>query len=160
MTMMQLFFGFSGRISRKLFFFSYALLVVLSLLLTYLLLPVFDYNFATYWEDETYRAWQLDALVAGLFFWPDLALNYKRFHDLGWSGKPYGFFSLTALIFMFLTSLRVFSDLPFDNIYFGFTISLLAIVFLAVLYITFFKKGQAGANHYGPNPLDQKETSL
>jgi len=153
MSIPQLFFGFAGRIPRRTFIFCTLFLLALNFALTYLLLPLFDFSVQTYLDDTTLKSWELDSIVFGMLFWPDLAISYKRLHDLGMSGKIYGVFSLLCLSFFFATSQGVFTNNPLDNNIFLICLSALGFIILAFLAVMIFKKGQPHENRWGPAPV-------
>lgn len=160
MSVVQLFFGFSGRLSRREFIFGYLFLFALSLGVTALLLPLYGFTLETYFQDEGVRIFQIDLLVAGLFLWPDLALGYKRFHDWGWSGKPYGVFSVAILLWSFIGASGFVSEKPLENDLFLYAGSLILLFIVVMLGLMIFKKGRRGDNQYGADPLGRAGTAL
>ena len=153
MSILQLFFGFAGRIPRRTFIFRFLGLLALNFALTYLLLPLFDLSVQTYLNDTSLNSWKLDTIVSGIFFWPDLAIAYKRLHDLGISGKIYGVFSLLCLLFFFASSQGVFTNDPLDNNVALICLLTLGLILLAFLAVMIFKKGQPHDNRWGPAPV-------
>ncbi len=153
MSILHLFFGFSGRITRRTFIFCFLALLALNFALTYLFLPLFDLTVQTYLDDKTLKNWTLDSIIFGILFWPDLAISYKRLHDLGVSGKVYGVFSLLCLSFFFATSQEIFTNNPLDNNVFLICLFALVLIIVAFLAVMIFKKGQPHENRWGPAPV-------
>ena len=153
MSILQLFFGFTGRIPRRTFFFCFLILLALNVALTYLLLPMFDFSVQTYLDDTRLKSWKLDTIVFAILFWPDIAISYKRLHDLGLSGKIYGIFSLLCLSFFFATSQEIFTNNPLDNNVFLIGLFTLVLIIVAFLAVMIFKKGQPHENRWGQAPV-------
>ncbi len=159
MSIPQLFFGFAGRISPRTFIFCFLGLLTLNFILTFLLLPIYDLTFTSYMDDTfPEKKSELDLLVAGLFFWPNLVIGYKRLHDLGFSGKAFGLFYLCTLLirldFATGTNLLVLASSSDTNLLLliGFEI-VLDVIGIAFLTVMIFKKGQPHENRWGPAPV-------
>lgn len=150
MTMSQLFWEFNGRIPRKIYILSSLFLMLLGGGISYLLLPVFGLTMEEYIGEPTLKALTFNVMMNALFFWPNLAVGYKRMHDLGWSGKFFGFLYLMLLLLYLLAAVGFFSDNPMQNTTFLNGNFLLTIGLFMLLIPLIFFRGTKGENVYGP----------
>lgn len=154
MTMSQLFWEFDGRISRKIYILSTLFLMFFAGGLSLLLIPVFELTIEDFKGDPTIKLLSLSMLMTALLFWPTIALGYKRLHDLGYSGKLYGFLNLAILLLFLFASLGSFSDTPAqDKMFVGWS-NLLNLLHTAFLIVLVFIRGTRGPNNYGPDDTD------
>ncbi|MGO9544633.1 MAG: DUF805 domain-containing protein [Rhodomicrobium sp.] len=147
-------FEFKGRINRLTWLAVFAALIVAESLAEALFRQVFGMtgpagpgaapSLTAYFEDRA-------VLLAGLIFlWPSLALDVKRWHDMGRSGWltliAYGpiaaiyVLQLTGLSASLATSERLGSGL----------FSFMGVVFLVYLVLLAARRGSPAANRYGP----------
>lgn len=154
MTMSQLFWEFDGRISRKLFILSSLFLLFLGGGLSLFLIPAFGLTIEDFKGAPTLKLLNLSMMVNALFFWPTIALGYKRMHDLGYSGKFYGFLNLAILLLYVFAAFGQFSENPIENKSFvGFS-NVLNLVFTVVFLALVFVRGTKGPNSYGADMTD------
>lgn len=154
MTMSQLFWEFDGRISRKLFILSSLFLLFLGGGLSLFLIPAFGLTIEDFKGAPTLKLLTLSMMVNALFFWPTIALGYKRMHDLGYSGKFYGFLNLAILLLYVFAAFGQFSENPIENKSFvGFS-NILNLVFTVVFLALVFVRGTKGPNSYGTDMTD------
>ena len=90
------------------------------------------------------------AFLAGLIFlWPSLAVDVKRWHDIGRSG----WFTLIVygpvLAVYAVEELKAADALP-DTPLPGALISVMGLVFLVYIILLAARKGSRGANRFGP----------
>jgi uncharacterized membrane protein YhaH (DUF805 family) len=87
-------------------------------------------------------------LLAGLIFlWPSLALDVKRWHDMGRSGY-YTLIVNGPIFAIYAVGLTEAADVREPQA--SRLISLLALVFLVYFIILAARKGSSGANRFGP----------
>ena len=151
MTISQLFWEFDGRISRKLFILGSLFLLFLGGALSLLLIPLFGLSVEDFKGAQTLKLLSLSMMINALFFWPTIALGYKRMHDLGVSGKFYGFLNLVILLLYVFASFGGFTDNPGqDKSFIGWT-NVLNLIFTVVFLVLVFARGTRGPNAYGPD---------
>lgn len=139
--MLQLFFGFSGRIPRITFTFGLLFLMMIKGLLTSSLLPLFEITAETYTNRDSILYLVIYTITEALILWPLLALGYKRMHDLELPGKYFGYACLSYLIVNFIGSLGILSN-PMQNLWFLiFLYASLSYRSCIILYLI-FKSGQ------------------
>ena len=109
--------------------------------------------------------------VGWLFFWPEICLSVKRFHDLDRSGWHYFFWYLASYVCLTLSPAMfggeldpIFELLPKSTSDFVNRLPMLiqipaavfgGLVSIALLVITLFLGGTGGPNKYGPDPRDR-----
>jgi len=88
------------------------------------------------------------SLLAGLIFlWPSLALDVKRWHDIGRSGY-YTLILNGPLFVIYAAGLTGAADVPEPQA--SRLMSVLAFIFLIYFIILAARKGTRGANRFGP----------
>lgn len=151
MTMSHLFWEFNGRIPRKLYILSSLFLMFFGGGLSYFLSPFFGLTLEEYLGGITLKTLSFNVIMNGLFFWPNLAIGYKRLHDLGFSGKLFGALYISILILYCLAALGSFSDDPLKNetfVYINFIFTFILFIFLIFMI---FMRGSRRENQYGPD---------
>ena len=154
MTISQLFWEFDGRISRKLFILGSLFLLFLGGGLSLLLIPLFGLTVEDLKGTPNIKLLSFSMMMNALFFWPTIALGYKRMHDLGVSGKFYGFLNLVILLLYVFASFGVFSENPVQDKSFVAWSNILNLIFTVVFLVLVFARGTRGANSYGPDMTD------
>jgi uncharacterized membrane protein YhaH (DUF805 family) len=90
----------------------------------------------------------MGGLLAGLIFlWPSLALDVKRWHDIGTSGYYTLIYNAPTLA-IYAAGLTEAVDVPEPQA--SRLMTMLALVFLVYFIILAARKGTSGANPYGP----------
>jgi uncharacterized membrane protein YhaH (DUF805 family) len=88
------------------------------------------------------------SLLAGLIFlWPSLALDVKRWHDMGRSGY-YTLIVYAPVLCLYAAPLTGLADLPEQQA--SRLASVLALIFLVYFILLAARKGASGANRFGP----------
>jgi uncharacterized membrane protein YhaH (DUF805 family) len=88
------------------------------------------------------------SLLAGLIFlWPSLALDVKRWHDIGKSGY-YALVVNGPVLAIYAAALTGTADVPEPQA--SRLMTMLALIFLVYFIILAARKGTSGANPYGP----------
>jgi uncharacterized membrane protein YhaH (DUF805 family) len=148
--MVNLLLGFEGRISRTQFWIGLVIIVAAELILMWLLgIPFLP----TVMKDVSVRVIEFAIQVVVLY--PTVAIAVKRLHD---RDKP-GIYvlwlvGLTAIIAF--TNLFGLTDDPRNPGWLDFVLGFCAAVIgLAFLVELGFRRGTAGDNRYGPDPLTQ-----
>ncbi len=155
----HLFTSFEGRIARKHFWLGVVLLIVANIILAIILAPVLGVNmFATMGtgtaEDQVaammMRQGWMTLLFLIIFIWPGAAISIKRRHDRGSAGNEiWAIYALQAVMAVLqITGLAM----GMLGMILGFVLFVFGIYLLVVMG---FLKGDAGANAYGPDPLDR-----
>jgi uncharacterized membrane protein YhaH (DUF805 family) len=87
-------------------------------------------------------------LLAGLIFlWPSLALDVKRWHDMGRSGY-YTLIVNGPILAIYAAALTRAADVPEPQA--SRLMTLLALIFLVYFILLAARKGTPGANRFGP----------
>ena len=90
----------------------------------------------------------MGGLLAGLIFlWPSLALDVKRWHDIGKSGY-YALIYNGPTLAIYAAGLTETVDVPEPQA--SRLMNLLALIFLVYFIILAARKGTSGVNPYGP----------
>jgi uncharacterized membrane protein YhaH (DUF805 family) len=147
----KLWFSFQGRASRREFWGFYFVPAIVALLSAYVVDVLLN------------ARGLLFVLCQLLLLWPSFAVGVKRFHDRGLAGRPFVFLQCALLALLVVgtvasvpvglaTVAHVQPSSFYVGVMFAATIAslLLGIYLLAVLG---FRKGEAGPNRYGPDPL-------
>jgi uncharacterized membrane protein YhaH (DUF805 family) len=143
-------FELNGRIKRATWLIYFAALLAAETSAEFLFRRLFDFPAAA---DSTSPAAYFDdraALLAGLIFlWPSVAVDVKRWHDIGQSGWltliAYGpLFALYVLELKFAGTAAVSEKLV------SALTSLMGLVFLVYLILLAARKGTPAANRFGP----------
>jgi uncharacterized membrane protein YhaH (DUF805 family) len=146
----ELFFGFSGRISRKSWWLGTVVVAVGSVVGTLLIDPgVLDFQRLgpriPNWSDTI---WQLALVI------PGTALMVKRFNDRDrpyWLGYAYG---IAGALITAGPHFGLFGPERTSTVGAAFAI-ILALAFLIAFIDNGFLRGSRGPNRYGPDPLDE-----
>ena len=154
MTISQLFWEFDGRISRKLFLLGSLFLLFLGGALSLILIPLFGLSLEDFNGTPSTKLLSVSMTVNALFFWPTIALGYKRMHDLGVSGKFYGFLNLVLLFLYLLASFGAFGENPAQARNFVGWFNVLNLIFSVMFLVLVFVRGTRGPNAYGPDMTD------
>ena len=88
------------------------------------------------------------SMLAGLIFlWPSLALDVKRWHDMGRSGY-YTLIVYGPILALYAAGLTGTADVPEPQA--SRLVSLLALIFLVYFILLAARRGTSGANRFGP----------
>ncbi|MEM7443358.1 MAG: DUF805 domain-containing protein [Pseudomonadota bacterium] len=151
MDFRALFTDFDGRINRQPFWIGILVLIVASIVGSFILLLFLP-------------AWLAQLIVNLAVIYPALALMVKRLHDHGEAAMPMAaVFILPSLVasLLRLTGLTYYSASIGDITYvapnfFGWIINLIVLAIgLYALYYLGIKEGQRESNAYGPDPLQR-----
>jgi uncharacterized membrane protein YhaH (DUF805 family) len=148
--MVNLLLGFEGRLSRTQFWIGLVLIVAAELILMWLLgIPFFP----TMMKDVSVRVIEFAIQVVVLY--PTVAIAVKRLHD---RNKPgiYVLWLVGLTLVIAFTNLFGLTDDPRSPGWLDFVLGFCAAVIgLAFLVELGFRRGTAGDNRYGPDPLTQ-----
>jgi uncharacterized membrane protein YhaH (DUF805 family) len=90
-------------------------------------------------------------LAAFIFLWPSLALDVKRWHDIGRSGY-YTLIAYGPIIIIYAAALTGAFDIAEPQA--SRLLSVLALIFLIYFILLAARKGTPGANRFGNAPLE------
>ena len=140
-----------GRISRASFWIAWLIILAVECVLRLAL----GVPFAPTPEDP-FSTRLLSLLIEVVLFYPSIVIMVKRLHDRNQSGQITGWLIVPYSVLM-LTNLLGMSGDP-DHRGVVETILLIAtgIIMLAFMVDLGFRRGTAGANTYGPDPLDRR----
>ncbi len=149
------FVGFEGRLNRQAWWLSFLALVVVGIVINFILGSIMGTGMMMSLSDLANPAtlqklaWQ-NLIVAAITTYPSLALSIKRRHDRNNNGYDAAGLILLGLLYSLLNA---FGLVPMG----GVLTMVLGLVFLVlgiwVIVQVGFLKGTAGANNYGPDPL-------
>jgi uncharacterized membrane protein YhaH (DUF805 family) len=146
--MINLLLGFEGRISRTQFWIGLVVIVAAELILMWLLgIPFFPVEM----KDISVRVIEFAIQVVVLY--PTAAIAVKRLHD---RDKPgiYVLWLVGLTLIIALTNLLGLTDDPKNPSWLDWVLGFCAAVIgLAFLVELGFRRGTAGDNQYGPDPL-------
>jgi uncharacterized membrane protein YhaH (DUF805 family) len=148
MTAVNLFFGFTGRIGRSQFWLG--LLVIA--LVEVALMRALDVPFIP--EEPSPLAVRMrDFAIQLVTLYPTAAILVKRLHDRDYSGK-HAAWLIGLVMILAITSLVGVAGDPSHLTWIDYALALAIIVVgLAFLIDLGFRRGVAGSNEYGPDPL-------
>ena len=140
-----------GRISRASFWIAWLIILAVECVFRLAL----GVPFAPTPEDP-FSTRLLSFLIEVVLFYPSIVIMVKRLHDRNQSGQITGWLIVPYSVLM-LTNLLGMSGDP-DHRGVVETILLIAtgIIMLAFMVDLGFRRGTAGANTYGPDPLDRR----
>ena len=150
MTMQQLFFQFDGRIPRQLFVFGFFFLFCLQVSVSVVLLHMVGLPMDVYMKKVTQQTLGFDLLSNAAFIWPNIALEVKRLHDIGWCGGGYALIYLGLMAVYLLGFLGAFSNTPGDAPIFWNFVVLLGFASFALFLLMVFVPGMKEGNRFGP----------
>lgn len=166
--------GFEGRLNRQPFWISGIILAVISVILSFLILPILGLSVmpnisagttaadvAAALPDAMRRSGWVSLVMFLIFLYPSASICIKRRHDRNNSGLDvWIYFALAAINFLINAlgigaSTATVGDVTLPTpgpiaMVLGLIIGIYAIYLLVVLG---FLKGTAGPNNYGPDPL-------
>jgi uncharacterized membrane protein YhaH (DUF805 family) len=168
------FIGFEGRLNRQPFWLSAIVLAVISLILSLVILPLFglsmmpSFDFSGGEVDlsglaaiQSRSAW-ISFVMFLIFLYPSAAICIKRRHDRNNNGiDVWIYLGLTALLLLLQalgigmnpTEIPGVGTIPTPGPILT-TLSIIVGIFAIYLLVVLgFLKGTAGANSYGPDPL-------
>jgi uncharacterized membrane protein YhaH (DUF805 family) len=156
MNIGYLMFGFGGRISRLPYWIGSAIIIILSLALTYALAPLMGLSPGDLMaQQRSPQAVRLDILTNLIIAWPELAIMTKRLHDRGrsgvWAVLFYVLFAIVSLVE--LLGLSGTSENP-TMIFLIPALAMGVIALWLIIELGFFR-GTKGDNAYGPDPLGE-----
>ncbi len=99
---------------------------------------------------------------------PCLAISVRRLHDIGKSGRLMGYFSVVPVAVLLFTMARALICISDINISTGYLDGEAVILwmglyfFVVIIWLTvlFCRKGNPGANKYGPNPEEPEDMGM
>jgi uncharacterized membrane protein YhaH (DUF805 family) len=152
-TLPQLWFSFQGRASRRDYWVRFVFLSIVVTIIAYLVDGIANAG------GLILVIWQL------IFLWPTFALGVKRYHDRGKSGRSFVFLECALLALCTVAAIASFpvaraqaAGAQPPSLYVGimftatFAIIVLAVYLLVAIGV---RKGEAGPNRYGPDPLEK-----
>jgi uncharacterized membrane protein YhaH (DUF805 family) len=148
MNVAHLFFGFTGRISRSQFWMGLLVITLIELATMRILgVPFFPE------EMNPFPVRLRDFAIQLVTLYPTAAILVKRLHDRQYPGKHAVWFVGLALVVL-VTSLAGLTGDPNNPTWLDYTLGLaILVVGLAFLIDLGFRRGTAGANEYGPDPV-------
>ena len=149
------FFTYEGRIGRKQYLKALGVIFLTSMLIVFVTFGVVYLLFDLSYLDFILKIRPVMAIIGlVLFFCPAV----KRLHDMGWSSWIFSIYVLAQICGLMVAidadgKRFIFEALDaFEREWLFFTMGLNFIVFI-ISFILLFKKGIAGSNKYGPDPL-------
>ena len=147
MDLRRLYLDPKGRIGRKAFWLAVLPILAVDVAVYLLLVPNgFDDTVLEPWD----RAQALSALLSLLLLWPLVAVTAKRLHDRNQSG-------LWGAGYWLLLTLYDLSEVALGTTAFHHHGAILILVLLGSVVIVVeagLRRGTAGPNRFGPDPLD------
>ncbi len=149
-------FGFKGRIGRRTWLLFAVILSILGYLAELLIRRAFHIpDQQSTGEDpfiSAYLGGETAILTELIFLWPSLAIDIKRWHDLGRSGWMTLIFYLPALALFVLEVLGAGGTVSHPEPRAAALLYAFGLVVLAYFIIMTARKGMAGSNRFGPPP--------
>ena len=151
MDFVRLLISPDGRISRASFWIAWLIILAVECVLRLALGVPFAPT-----PSDPFPTRLLSFLIEVALFYPSIAIMVKRLHDRNQSGEITGWLIVPYSVLM-LTNLLGMSGDP-DHRGMVETLLLVAtgIIMLAFMVDLGFRRGTAGANRYGPDPLDHR----
>jgi uncharacterized membrane protein YhaH (DUF805 family) len=148
MNLVQLLLGFDGRISRQPFWIGVLIVtaIELSLLLTFGI-PFFPE------QPKPISIRAVEFAIELVSIYPTTAVVVKRLHDRDQPGY-YAAWLVSISLLIATTNLLGYTDNPKNTTWLDWVLGMAAVVItLAFLIELGFRRGTAGENRYGPDPL-------
>jgi uncharacterized membrane protein YhaH (DUF805 family) len=146
--MVHLFFGFDGRISRSPFWLGLAFVIAVTV-------AVLLVSGAPFFPEtmEPLPARVRDFVIQLIAFYPTAAIFVKRLHDRDYPAK-YAAWLFGPLLISLITDLAGMTSDPNNLTWIDFTlVGVITVIGLAFLIDLGFRRGTAGDNQFGPDPL-------
>lgn len=156
-NIMGAFTGFEGRLNRQRWWISVIILAIVGIIIFWILGAIFGVGMMMNPSDATdpaalqayvQKAGWVGVIVAIILAYPQLAIGIKRRHDRNNNGYDVVGFVVVSIIVNLLSALGVAGGALA-----GILSLILGIYGIYLLVVLGFLKGTAGANNYGPDPL-------
>jgi uncharacterized membrane protein YhaH (DUF805 family) len=147
-TITHLFFGFEGRISRQQFWLGFVILAVANAAVDWLFgVPLFPDS------PPDLHVRLLDCTIDVVFLYPTIALAAKRLHDRNQPAR-HAWWLVAAVAAGMVANLFGLFDDPSNASPVGWVVAAFVLVIvLGFLVELGFRRGTAGDNPFGPDPL-------